>query len=341
MMNSTDNELLQKAEQFLREGNKQQAAPLLEEYLRGNINSARGWWALSFAVSEVEEQIECVERVLKLSPSHTAAQARLEKLRSAAPAPFKETSTNVRTPRKKKQNQTQTLQFSVLAVMGCIALGMVGIVGVMIVRGVWASPAQNPVNSGTPIGISLPPTWTPTATAISLPTETPQPTATIVSAPPTQDFLLTAVANAEVGPYYGHFAPDFTARNINTGQTEKLSDYKGSAVLLFFWATWCPYCEAEAPNLQNIYKIYKDDGFVILGINVGEDSSLASAYADSHFLTYSIMDDESRNIARLYQVNSFPSHFFIEPNGVITKVTIGAMDYWGLNAQVKGDLGLP
>lgn len=338
-MNSTDNELLLKAEQLLREGKKQQAAPLLEEYLRGNINSARGWWALSFAVSEVEEQIECVERVLRLNPTHAAAHARLEKLRSAVHSPLKEAPVKVRTPRKKKKNQT--LQFSVLAVMGCIALALVGFAAVMIVRGVWARPAQIPVNAGTPIGISLPPTWTPTPTAISLPTETPQPTATIVSAPPTQDFLLTAVAQAEVGPYRGYFAPDFTARNIITGQTEKLSDYKGSAVLLFFWATWCPYCEAEAPNLQNIYKIYKDDGFVILGINVGEDSSLASAYADNHFLTYSIMDDESRNIARLYQVNSFPSHFFIEPNGVITKVTIGAMDYWGLDAQVKGDLGLP
>lgn len=339
MMNSTDNELLQKAEQFLREGKKQQAAPLLEEYLRGNINSARGWWALSFAVSEVEEQIECVERILKLNPTHTAAQARLEKLRSAAPASIRETSAKVRTPHKKKQNQA--LQYSVLAVMGCIALALVGFAGVMLVRGAWAKPAQVPINAGTPIGISLPPTWTPTPTAISLPTETPQPTATIVAAPPTQDFLLTAVAQAKVGPVRGYFAPDFTAKNISTGQIEKLSDYKGKAVLVFFWATWCPYCEAEAPNLQNMYKVYKDDGFVILGINVGEDSSLASAYAESHFLTYPIFDDETRSVARLYEVNSFPSHYFVAPNGVITKITIGAMDYWSMDAQIKGDLGLP
>ena len=338
-MNSTDHELLQKAEQLLREGQKQQAAPLLEEYLRGNMNSARGWWALSFAVPDVAEQIECVEHVLRLNPTHTAALARLEKLRSPAPASFSESPVKPRTPHKKKKNQA--LQFSVLAVMGCIALGLVGFAGLMLVRGAWARPAQVPVNAGTPIGISLPPTWTPTPTAISLPTETPQPTATIVAAPPTQDFLLTAVAQAKVGPVRGYFAPDFTAKNISTGQMEKLSDYKGSAVLLFFWATWCPYCEGEAPNLQNIYKIYKDDGFVLLGINVGEDSSLASAYADSHFLTYPIFDDESRSVARLYEVNSFPSHFFIAPNGVVTKITIGAMDYWGLDAQVKGDLGIP
>lgn len=341
MMNSTDNELLQKAEQLLREGKRQQAAPLLEEYLRGNINSARGWWALSFAVSEVEEQIECVERILKLNPTHTAAQARLEKLRSAAPASIREASAKVRTPHKKKQNQT--LQYSVLAVMGCIALALVGFAGVMLVRGAWAKPAQVSVNAGTPIGISLPPTWTPTPfpTAISLPTETPQPTAMVVVGTPTQDLLLTAVAQSKVGPVRGYFAPDFTAKNISTGQIEQLSDYKGSAVLLFFWATWCPYCEAEAPSLQSIYKAYQDDGFVILGINVGESSSLASAYADSHFLTYSIIDDENGKIARLYEVNSFPSHFFVAPNGVITQVTIGAMNYWGLDAQIKGDLGLP
>ena len=338
-MNSTDNELLLKAEQLLREGKKQQAAPLLEEYLRGNMNSARGWWALSFAVPEVEEQIECVERVLKLNPTHASARNRLEKLKSVAPAMLRQTPARVNPPRKKKQSQT--MQFAVLAVMGCFALGLVGFAGVMIVRGATARPAQVSANEGTPIGISLPPTWTPTPTATLLPTQTPPPTATIIAAPPTQDLLQTAVAQAKVGPYRGYLAPDFKAKNISTGQTEQLSDYKGSAVLLFFWATWCPYCEAEAPNLQNIYKIYKDDGFVVLGINVGESSSMAIDYADSHFLTYSIINDESRNIARLYEVNAFPSHFFVAPNGVITQVTIGAMDYWGLDAQVKGDLGLP
>lgn len=339
MMNSTDNELLLKAEQLLREGKKQQAAPLLEEYLRGNINSTRGWWALSFAMSDVEEQIECVERVLKLKPTHTSAHARLEKLKSALPASLGETPARVNPSRKKKQSQT--LQFAVLAVMGCFALGLIGFAGVMIVRGATARPAQVPVNDGTPIGISLPPTWTPTPTATLLPTSTPLPTATVVAGLPTQDLLQTAVAQAKVGPIRGYFAPDFTAENISTGQMAKLSDYKGKAVLLFFWATWCPYCEAEAPSLQNVYKVYQDDGFVILGINVGENSSLASAYADSHLLTYSIIDDESRSVARLYQVNSFPSHYFIDPNGVITQITIGAMDYWGLDAQIKGDLGLP
>lgn len=338
-MNSTDNELLLKAEQFLREGKKQQAAPLLEEYLRGNINSTRGWWALSFAMSDVEEQIECVERVLKLKPTHTSAHARLEKLKSALPASLGETPARVNPSRKKKQSQT--LQFAVLAVMGCFALGLIGFAGVMIVRGATARPAQVPVNDGTPIGISLPPTWTPTPTATLLPTSKPLPTATVVAGLPTQDLLQTAVAQAKVGPIRGYFAPDFTAENISTGQMAKLSDYKGKAVLLFFWATWCPYCEAEAPSLQNVYKVYQDDGFVILGINVGENSSLASAYADSHLLTYSIIDDESRSVARLYQVNSFPSHYFIDPNGVITQITIGAMDYWGLDAQIKGDLGLP
>ncbi len=289
MMNSTDNELLLKAEQLLREGKKQQAAPLLEEYLRGNINSARGWWALSFAVPEVEEQIVCVERVLKLNPTHTSALARLEKLKSAVPVSFGETPAKENPPRKKKQSQT--LQFAVLAVMGCIALGLVGFAGVMIVRGATARPAQVPVNNGTQIGISLPPTWTPTITATPLPTQTPLPMSTIAVGLPTQDLLQTAVAQAKVGPVVGYFAPDFTAENINTGELEKLSDYKGNAVLVFFWATWCPYCEREVPSLQNVYKAYQDEGFVVLGINVGEKSFLARDYVGRHLLTFSNFDD--------------------------------------------------
>lgn len=339
MMNSTDDELLLKAEQLLREGKKQQAAPLLEDYVRANKNSSRGWWALSFALPEVEEQIECVEHVLKLNPTHTSAHARLAKLKSAAPVSFGETPAKVNPPRKKKQSQT--LQFVVLAVMGCIALGLVGFAGVMIVRGAAARPAQVPANGGTPVGISLPPTWTPTVTATFLPTQTPLPTATVVAGIPTQDLLQTAVAQAKVGPIVGYFAPDFTAENISTGQMSKLSDYKGKAVLVFFWTTWCPYCEREVSSLQNVYKAYEDEGFIVMGINVGEKSFLAQDYVGRHRLTFPVFDDELRNVSGLYRITAFPSHFFVDPNGVITQINVGEMDYWGLDAQVRGDLGLP
>ena len=78
-----------------------------------------------------------------------------------------------------------------------------------------------------------------------------------------------------------------------------------------------------------------------MGINVGEKSFLARDYIGTHRLTFPIFDDESRNVADLYRISAFPSHFFIDPNGVITQITVGEMDYWCLDSQVKGGLGLP
>ena len=80
-MAEQNNQNLQHAEQLLREGNKQEARTVLVEYVRSNPSSTRGWWMLSFALTDPKQQIECVERVLRLDPNYAPARARLEKLK--------------------------------------------------------------------------------------------------------------------------------------------------------------------------------------------------------------------------------------------------------------------
>ena len=64
---------------------------------------------------------------------------------------------------------------------------------------------------------------------------------------------------------------DFSTTDIN-GKPIRLSDYKGKVVLLDFWASWCPPCEREVPNMKKVYKKYRDKGFEIIGVSLDNDS---------------------------------------------------------------------
>jgi peroxiredoxin len=157
-----------------------------------------------------------------------------------------------------------------------------------------------------------------------------------LAVPPT-----SSVPRSRIGPYNGYYAPDFRLKNINGNVTTSLSDYEGQAVIIFFWATWCPYCKAEMPAMQMVYDAYKDKGLTVLAVDVGENASLGGSYRDAHALTFPILNDAGNDVASTYKVTAYPSHFFVDPSGVISSVTIGGLDYWALANKVKGMLNLP
>lgn len=355
-MNDTGGNLLKQAEQYLREGKKQSALSALAEYLRQNPNSAKGWWLMSFAAPDSATQIECVERVLGLAPNNVSAHTRLEKLKgSARVSPFVDNSAEIpasgssrpslqQRPARKKQNN-QMLQYGVLAVMACVAAGILGFAGMFIAQGLSGTPMQQPaapVVQGTSSysEISLPPTWTPTALPTLAASLTPPPLMTSQPATPTLYLLQTSVAKAKVGVGRGYYAPDFSLTNVNDNATVNLYDYKGKAVIVFFWATWCRYCKAEMPAIQMLYETYESQGLVVLGVDVGESASQARAYKSANSITFPILNDAGNNVAATYQVTAFPTHYFIDPNGVITSINIGGMDYWALTGKVKGMLNI-
>lgn len=348
---------LEQAEQYLREGNKRAAQPLLSEHLRQFPDSAKGWWMMSFAVPDVATQIECVERVLEIAPQNTSAHTRLEKLRgSAHVSPFinpgKESPAGLSgqpsvqpkpVPRKKQNNQV--LQYSLLAIMACVAVAILSGVGMLVAQGLSGTPMQQPApfaaqGTSSYSEISLPPTWTPTALPTLAASLTPPPLMTPLPATPTLYLLQTSVAKAKVGVSRGYYAPDFSLTNINDNSTVSLSNYKGKAVIIFFWATWCRYCKAEMPSIQMLYKTYESQGLMVLGVDVGESASQAKAYKNANSITFPILNDDGNNVAATYQVTAFPTHYFVDPNGVITSINIGGMDYWALTGKVKDMLNI-
>lgn len=125
-------------------------------------------------------------------------------------------------------------------------------------------------------------------------------------------------------PQRGFLAPDFESNTLD-GQKIKLSDLRGQAVLVNLWATWCPPCRTEMPAIQTVYDEYKDQGFIVLAVNMTYQDTYANIapFVEQYGLTFPILLDESGVIGSAYQLRSLPSSFFIDRSGIIREVVIG------------------
>src|SRR5699024_7171151 len=108
----------------------------------------------------------------------------------------------------------------------------------------------------------------------------------------------------------------------------KLSDYRGEKVLLNFWATWCPPCRAEMPDMQKYHEDHEDG--VILAVNLIEtEQSLESieAFLNEYGITFSILMDENTQVTSLYDAHALPTSYLINSEGEIHNMAIGAINY--------------
>ncbi len=128
-------------------------------------------------------------------------------------------------------------------------------------------------------------------------------------------------AGLPAAPAVGHPAPDFTLVTV-TGETFSLSALNGKPVVLNFWATWCPPCRAELPELQAAGSRYGDQ-VIIAGVNQAEPPDDVRAFAGQLGLTYPIPLDEAAVVSRQYAVRSLPTTFFIDRRGIIRRIQSG------------------
>ena len=134
----------------------------------------------------------------------------------------------------------------------------------------------------------------------------------------------STAAEQTPAPQKGFLAPDFELKTP-TGESVKLSDLRGQAVLVNLWATWCPPCRAEMQTIETVYNEYEDQGFVVLAVNMTyQDNALDIVpFVTEQGLTFPILLDETGDMAIAYQLNSLPSSYFIGRDGIINEVVIG------------------
>jgi thiol-disulfide isomerase/thioredoxin len=129
-------------------------------------------------------------------------------------------------------------------------------------------------------------------------------------------------------------ATDFKLKDLN-GKEVSLSDFKGKKVFLNFWATWCPPCKAEMPDIEKFYQETKDSNLVILAVNLGEDKQTVKSFIDKNKYNFNILLDSNQDVAVKYNIVSIPTSFFIDKDGNIVSKKIGAMSIEEMKSYVN------
>jgi peroxiredoxin len=135
----------------------------------------------------------------------------------------------------------------------------------------------------------------------------------------------------------GSKAPDFAFTTLDD-QNHSLKDYRGKMVILNFWATWCPPCKEEIPEMQRFYKEYHSENVEILAVNLTYAETKPGKikeFAKNYGITFPIPLDQKNTIGKQFHAVSIPTSYFIDKKGIIRKMHIGPMDYDFIKREVK------
>lgn len=114
----------------------------------------------------------------------------------------------------------------------------------------------------------------------------------------------------------GQGAPVFALRDDN-GNVVSLDQYHGKIVVMNLWASWCPPCRAEMPDLQTVAREFAKDGVVVIGVNQGESAQRAATFAHSLDIAFPIWVDDTQRYGRVYAALGLPTTVVIDRRGVV------------------------
>lgn len=141
--------------------------------------------------------------------------------------------------------------------------------------------------------------------------------------------------------FNGKPAPEFTLNLIDSGdKTLKLSDFKGKAVVLNFWATWCEPCKIEMPWLVDFQKKYGPQGLQIVGVAMDDtDQKTIAAFAQKMGVNYPIVMGTEK-VADLYGgIDGMPTLFFVDRSGKVVDHELGLKGMTIIEDNIKKSLG--
>ena len=113
---------------------------------------------------------------------------------------------------------------------------------------------------------------------------------------------------------------DFTLADLH-GEKHSLKDLRGKVVLVNFWATWCPPCRKELPDLETLYARFKDQGLVILAIS-DEDAGKVKPFIAARNIQFPILLDPGRKVNELFQIEGIPTSFVYDRGGKLVSQSI-------------------
>lgn len=116
-------------------------------------------------------------------------------------------------------------------------------------------------------------------------------------------------------------AANFTLVDLQ-GKTWTLKDLRGKVVLVNFWATWCPPCQKEMPDLEALYNQFKDQGFVVLALSQDDETEKVAPFIAERKITFPVLLDPGQKVGALFQVNGIPKSFVYNRDGKLVAQSI-------------------
>jgi peroxiredoxin len=138
--------------------------------------------------------------------------------------------------------------------------------------------------------------------------------------------LALPAAAQPLKPWSGGAAPALELTGTD-GKLYRLADYRGSAVLVNFWATWCEPCREEMPSMERLRRALQGKRFVVLAVNVGESARTARAFGEKMQLGFPLLLDRDTKTARAWSARVLPASFVVGPDGDIRYSYFGAIDW--------------
>jgi len=125
----------------------------------------------------------------------------------------------------------------------------------------------------------------------------------------------------------GSEAPDIVL-GTSGGGTWRLSNERGSVVVINFWATWCPSCREEMPSLQRLYEMKKSDAsFKIVTVLFKDTPENAEAYMKENGFTLPVMIDPLKKAALVYGLTGVPETYIVDKKGILREKIIGPVEF--------------
>jgi thiol-disulfide isomerase/thioredoxin len=146
-------------------------------------------------------------------------------------------------------------------------------------------------------------------------------------------FRPSSVSQSGPSSMAGQSAPVY-AMYDDRGNATSLSVYRGRVVVMNLWASWCPPCRAEMPDLQRLADQYGKSGVVVIGVDQGETSQRAQLFAQSLHIQYPIWVDTDQRYGRVYAALGLPTTVVIGTDGVVVRGFDGPLTYDQMRATV-------
>ena len=134
--------------------------------------------------------------------------------------------------------------------------------------------------------------------------------------------VVAPVADSSTTQLIGQPAPDFALRSLDN-ENLRLSEHLGEVVVVNFWATWCGPCRQEMPLLDEMYGKYRLAGLVLFSVNIDDTQDRAIEMARTLKVSYPVLFDTRKEVARAYQIGTMPVTVLIDREGVVRYVSEG------------------